>query len=137
MLLLPIIKAVEKIYHCALRFVHCVLYDMMGWLSLAERHNKHRYLFIYLSPYFHTSVILYWNFGPHLPWAEFGKSTFHFSAPNSWNDLQSTLKINTLPTYGQFKTMITKLLASVCNCWNSFFFILICDSTAHMGLPAV
>lgn len=49
------LKPLDAIYHCAIRFItgdnykthHCILYQHVGWTSLAVRLEKHALLFIY------------------------------------------------------------------------------------------
>lgn len=74
-MILPL-KPIDTVYHSALKCItsryslHTILYDKVGWSSLAERYKQHCYLFIYkvlvgkLPPY--ISMMLDWKFGPYL-----------------------------------------------------------------------
>ena len=46
-----------------------------------------------------------------VPWAHssLGMTAFSFTAPNSWNALQSNLKMTALPTVGLLNSMISEL----------------------------
>lgn len=136
------LKSLDSVYHSALRFItgdkydthHCILYDKVGWPSLADRRNTHWYMFIFKAiigklPSYIT-MLLDWNYGPYLTrstdWlrlkvprvqTELGKSAFCFSAPAAWNDLQLTLKIDSFISHGQFRNLIAGLPATVCNCF--------------------
>lgn len=53
----------------------------------------------------------------------FKNSASSFIAQNSWNDLQHTLKINSLSIYEQCKSLTTNLSTSCYNCFNWFSFV--------------
>ena len=50
------LKSLDSVYHSSLRFItgdsysthHCILYNKVGWPSLATRRDQHWFLFIYL-----------------------------------------------------------------------------------------
>ncbi|KAJ8245109.1 hypothetical protein GJAV_G00275360 [Gymnothorax javanicus] len=137
------LKPLDSVYHSALRFVtgasynshHCLLYDMVGWSSLEMWRNRHWLLFILkallgkLLPNISMLLTQYENPYPtrsndwlmlEVPCArtELGKTAFQFSAPYSWNLLQSTLKLVSLPSFNQFKAKIRDLLVSSCVCFD-------------------
>ena len=75
-------------------------------------------------------MLLDWSYGPCLTrssdWlmlkvpraqSELGKTAFSVNAPTSWNNLQQTLRIGHLISFGQFKALISGLPESVCNCF--------------------
>ena len=137
-----VLKPLDTVYHSALRFIsgdhyrthHCTLYERVGWPSLADRRNKHWYLFIFKA--IDGSLPLYlkslqeWNPVTYntrsSDWltlkvpktnSELGKIGFCFSAPTTWNELQLHFKIDAPITYGHFRSLITNLPTSVCNCF--------------------
>ena len=132
----------DTVYHSALRFMtgesysthHCTLYERAGWPSLTERRTRHWYQFIFksidgkLPPY--IRMLVDWKKNTYQTrssdWlqlevpsvhSELGKSAFCFDAPDSWNTLQLTLKINAPISYGQFNNMLLDLPTSVCSCF--------------------
>ena len=137
------LKPLDSVYHSALRFItgdpysthHCTLYNKVGWSSLSVRRDLHLHLFTYkaiigMLPLY-VSSLLTWPASSHhtrsndwltlhVPrvYTELGRSAFSFSAPSAWNSLQSTLKMNSLVSFGHFKSMIVNLLSSVCTCFN-------------------
>ena len=137
-----VLKPLDTVYHSALRFIsgehyrthHCILYDRVGWPSLADRRNKHWYLFIFkvidgTLPLYLKSL-LDWNPVTYRTrssdWltlkvrktnTELGKTAFCFNAPTTWNELQNNFKICSPITYGHFKSLIVDLPTSVCNCF--------------------
>ena len=129
------------LYHSAIRFItgasynthHCALYDLVGWPSLALRRDIHWYLFIFKTligkhpPY--LTQLLSWNTGSYqtrssdllllkVPRAQsrLAKCSFSFNAPYSWNALQRTLKMDSMPSLVNFKSVIMQYCTSVCNC---------------------
>ena len=99
-----------------------------------ERRNKHWYLFVFKAligkqpPY--ISSLLEYNIRSYgtrssdwlvlktpLVYSELGKSAFHYDAPSSWNDLQQSLKIEVLPSFGEFRTLITNHCETSCMCF--------------------
>ena len=118
------LKPLDSVYHSALRFItgdhydthHCIVYSKVGWSSLADRCNKHWYRFIFKAltgkqPYY----IIYLK-TPRVA-SELGKTAFSVSAPNSWNVLQLSLKLETLPSLSVFKGMLSNHCVSICNCF--------------------
>ncbi len=47
--------------------------------------------------------------------SELRKTTFNFSAPDSWNKIQQQIKINILLTFNQFRHVISNLPNTTCN----------------------
>ena len=136
------LKSLDSVYHSALRFItgdsysthHCILYDKVGWSPLAVRRDQHWYLFVFkaiigkLPPY--LASLLVWKSRPNITrsndWLTLevphvrtnqGKTAFHYSAPNSWNYLQLSLKINQTITLEKFRGLLTGPQAHVCNCF--------------------
>ena len=137
-----ILKPLDIVYHSALRFIsgenyrthHCVLYDRVGWSSLADRRNKHWYLFIFKaidgSLPMYIKSLLEWNPVTYRTrssdWltlkvcktnTKLGETAFCFNAPTTWNNLQLRFKISSSITYGHFRSLIADLPTSVCNCF--------------------
>ena len=104
------LKTLDSVYHPALRFItgdiynthHCILYNKVGWPSLAIRRDQHWFLFVYKAiigrsaPYLKS--LLQWRTSSYqtrsqdclmleTPFAsfEFGKSAFKFCASDTWN----------------------------------------------------
>ena len=136
------LKQLDSVYHSALRFItgdsydthHCMLYSKVGWPSLSTRRNHRWYLFIHkaisgkLPPY--ISSLLKWNVGTQLtrssswltldvPFArtELGSTAFSVDAPDTWNSLQQTFKLEALPSIVVFRRLLVNLCSSSCNCF--------------------
>ena len=45
------------------------------------------------------------------------KAKLAYMVPDTWNDLQYTLKLNTLVFIGEFKSLITNNFTPVCSCF--------------------
>lgn len=137
------LKPLDSVYHSALRFItgdpfkthHCSLYEKVGWTSLSLRRELHWFLFIFKSligkqpPY--LSAMLDWNsqsFNTRssellllkVPRAhsKLGTTAFSYSAPTSWNALQSNFNMTILPTFSSFKSMISDFHHHHCICFN-------------------
>ena len=136
------LKPLDSVYHSAIRFItgdsydthHCILYDRVGWSSLAERRKLHWHLFLYKAiigdcPNYITSL-LEWTSGPYrtrsndrltlkVPriFTEFGESAFSYCGPDSWNNLQDSLKLNSLVSMNHFRTLVTNQVNKTCNCY--------------------
>ena len=136
------LKILDSVYHSALRFItgekydthHCILYNKVGWSSLADRRKKHWYLFIFKALIgkqpLYISSMLEWYTGAYMtrsnnlmllraPRAssDLGKSAFSVDAPNSWNALQHSLRLKSLPSLGEFKRLLSDHCVSICNCF--------------------
>ena len=138
-----VLKILDPVYHSAIRFItddayqthHCNLYDKVGWPSLSKRRDIHWYLFIFKSligkqPPYITGMLDQKNIGRYSTrssdllllkrpnaGSNLRQHSFMFTAPKMWNDLQKSLKIRTLPTLKQFRTLISGQCTSVCNCF--------------------
>lgn len=116
------------------------LLDIKMHMSIpSELRDRHMYLFIYKAlvgklPSCITSL-LNWSFRAYqtlafsassssLYWAR--KICFYFFPSTIWNILHSSLKINSLVTLSQCKSMITRLSASVCTRFNWVVFRIFC-----------
>ncbi len=115
----------------------CCFHSQITRLSLSFIHKS----LIGHSPPYITSM-LDWTTGPYqtrstnclmlqVPrvYSELGKSAFSFCAPNTWNYLQHILRIDTLTTPGQFKTMMSQCAIVFTECCP----LLIC-LTLHISL---
>ena len=137
------LKSLDSVYHAALRFItgdsylthHCILYNKVGWPSLATRRDQHWFLFIYKaligsSPSYLTSL-LNWKSTPYgtrsqtlmlleIPQAstDLGKSAFKYCAPHTWNTLQASLKYSSLVPLGRFQSDLSILISLNCTCFN-------------------
>ena len=126
----------DATYHGALRFItgckslthRDTLYDKVGWPSLSTRRLHHWYIFIYkaliglLPPYLSSYLTITSNprynlrsedfLNASVPRArtEYGKSAFAYSAPKTWNQLQTTVKLTTLVSLRRFKLLISNLV---------------------------
>ena len=137
------LEPLKTAYHSAIRFItgdafrthHCLLYDKVNWLSPENRRKLHLYMFIFkaltgkLPPYISSMFSLKSN--PHstrsTDWITFevpfrrsdlGKTAFSALAPNTWNQLQDSLKLVKLPSIGKFKELVMDSCISVCTCYN-------------------
>ena len=141
------LKTLDSIYHSALRFItgdsymthHCILYNKVGWPSLATRRDQHWFIFVYKAligsspPYLHS--LLQWKTGsyntrsqaylmletPHNPnphaSTQFGKTAFKYCAPHTWNTLQASLKYTSLVSLARFQSDISTLISLNCTCF--------------------
>ena len=136
------LKVLDTVYHSAIRFItqanydthHCHLYQLVGWTSLALRRKLHWYQFIFkaisgkLPPY--LTNLLDRNLSSHATrsseWLLFrvprtstllGETAFSYAAPSSWNLIQKELKLDSLPTLPEFRTMVSSLCVSNCTCF--------------------
>ena len=136
------LKPLDAIYHSALRFItgdpydthHCTLYLKVGWPALSTRRDHHWFVFIYKAllnkapPY--ISSLLQSNSSTHrtrsqnhipllVPRAntDLGKTAFGFSAPFTWNQLQSILKMDSMISLSQFKNLLSNLIVWNCHCF--------------------
>ncbi len=132
----------DTIYHSALRFItgnsynthHCDLYSKVGWPSLSNRRDRHWNLFILkaitgLLPSY-INLLVSFNAGLYhtrsKDWltlqvpsvnSKLGKTSFSYCAPTTWNTLQNHLKLNSLLSLGQFKSLTTSYFTSNCSCF--------------------
>ena len=137
------LKTLDSVYHSALRFItgdtynthHCILYNKVGWPSLAIRRDQHWFLFVYKAiigrsaPYLKS--LLQWRTSSYqtcsqdslmletpLASFEFGKSAFKCCASDTWNTLQGSLKYNILVPLDRFKSDISSFINLDCTCFN-------------------
>ena len=138
-----LLKQLDTVYHSALRWItgddygthHCTLYVNAGLSSLSERRDKHWHLFLYkalagMLPTYICSMLtpndgIYQTRSgdflrlkvPHTR-TGLGSTAFSVSGPTSWNLLQNSLKLSSLPSLGQFKGMIQNIFYRDCSCFN-------------------
>ena len=136
------LRPLEAVYHSALRFItgdgylthHCTLYEKVGWPSLAVRREHHCLLFIYKAlcgklPLYLSSLLNIKDTGhstraqahirytcPHMN-SELGKSAFMYYAPDKWDKIQDSLKLDRLVSTETFKALIEDSLHSDCTCF--------------------
>ena len=138
-----VLKSLDTVYHSALRFItgdrflthHCVLYGRVGWPSLAARREEHCLLFIYKAligklPLYLSSLLNHVDSNyctrsqSHIRLSiprvrtEQGKTAFSFYAPDKWNRLQDSIKLDQLIPLNLFKTLLQETLREVCTCFN-------------------
>lgn len=137
------LKPLDALYHRSLRFItgekflthHCVLYQKVGWPPLAVRRQQHCLLFIYQAlcgklPNYLSSLLTVNNLNyrtrlqSHLRLSvprvntELGKTAFRFYAPDKWNRLQDSLKLEQLVSYQKaFPILVDKHLCFNCTCF--------------------
>ena len=137
------LEPLKTAYHSAIRFItgdafrthHCLLYDKVGWLSLENRRKLHLYMLIFkaligkLPPYINSMLSLKSN--PYASrsssWitldtpfmkSDLGKTAFSSLAPRTWNHLQDTFKLDTLPSARKFKELVIGCCVAVCTCFD-------------------
>ena len=116
-----LLNKLDAVNHSAIHFVtkapytthHCDLYTLVGWHSLHTRRQIHWLQGIYKSllgkapPYLSTLVTIaaptrwtrsskYISLVTLKANSSFGRLSFQYSAANDWNDLQKSLKLETL-----------------------------------------
>ncbi len=130
-----IFKPLYSVYHSAQRY--CLQHSSLSFIthfgssSLVEWCSFHWYLSIYkaiighLPPYVTTLL----NYSYHTRFSssgsvntELGKSTFSVFPPITWNILQSSLKLSSLASISQFRSLITYNSVTVYSCLKWFFF---------------
>lgn len=137
-----LLNKLDVIYHSAIRFVtgapykthHCKLYSLVKWPSLQTRRKLHWLLFIYKSligklPNYLSSLLqihkpsrtlrssCYIRLTVPKTQKEFGKTSFQFSAPNDWNNLQETLKLTSFVPTACFIKSVSAILQDKCTCF--------------------
>ena len=138
------LKPLNAVFHSALRFItgdrylthHCILYEKVGWPSLEVRREQHCLLFIYKAlcgklPLYLTSLLKLCTSGYntrsqtqlrlHIPRmkCELGKTAFSFYAPDRWNRLQESLKLDNLVSIESFKVLLDEVFLrdQSCSCY--------------------
>lgn len=132
------LQPVDSTNQSALRFIpgnsyhahHCVLENekknKLGSSFLSERSNNSRYLFIFnallwKAPHYIASL-LNWNFDTYPAyfndWLKLELQVWLLllllMPKSTWTELQHTLRLDTLSSTGQFKTMIRNPCSSPC-----------------------
>ncbi len=138
-----ILKKLDYVYHAALRFVtcasshthHCTLYELVGWSSLSQRRKIHMLLFTAKAllgklPSYICSLLSYYtcHYSTRSTdrlllivsrvYTEFGKNAFSFYAPFLWNETQSILMLEKLPSLNTFKNVLWSNCKETCKCFN-------------------
>uniref|UniRef100_A0A8K9X9K5 Reverse transcriptase domain-containing protein n=1 Tax=Oncorhynchus mykiss TaxID=8022 RepID=A0A8K9X9K5_ONCMY len=136
-----ILNKLDAVYHSAIRFVtkapytthHCDLYALVGWPSLHTRRQTHWLHVIYktllgkIPPYLSSLVTIasptcstrssrYISLVTPKTNSFFGRLSFQFSAANDWNELQKSLKLETLISLTSFKHQLSEQLTDYCTC---------------------
>ena len=138
---LSILKPLDTVCHSALRFIigdsflthHCTLYGKVGWPSLTTCREQHCLLFMYKAlcgkvPDYLSSLLnvkpasyrtrsqAYISLCTPRINSEHGKSAFSFYAPDKWNKLQASLKMDNLVSIESFKALLEIELHKTCTC---------------------
>uniref|UniRef100_A0A8K9X5I7 Reverse transcriptase domain-containing protein n=1 Tax=Oncorhynchus mykiss TaxID=8022 RepID=A0A8K9X5I7_ONCMY len=136
-----LLNKLDADYHSAIRFVtkapytthHCDLYALVGWTSLHNRRQIHWLHVIYktllgkVPPYLSSLVTIasptcstrssrYISLVTPKTNYLFGRLSFQFSAANDWNELQKSLKLETLISLTSFKHQLSEQLTDYCTC---------------------
>uniref|UniRef100_A0A8K9X1H2 Reverse transcriptase domain-containing protein n=1 Tax=Oncorhynchus mykiss TaxID=8022 RepID=A0A8K9X1H2_ONCMY len=136
-----LLNKLDAVYHSAIRFVtkapyttrHCDLYALVGWPSLHTRRQTHWLHVIYktllgkVPPYLSSLVTIasptcstrssrYISLVTPKTNSFFGRLSFQFSAANDWNELQKSLKLETLISLTSFKHQLSEQLTDYCTC---------------------
>ena len=136
------LRQLDTVYHSALRFItgdhfrthHCTLYQAVGWPSLTIRRTQHLLMYVYKAilgklPSYLTSLITWRSSHHHTrsqDWlvlavpqvrTDLGKSAFSYSAPRVWNEIQETIRLDTLVPLGSFKNLIKDTMVVICTCF--------------------
>jgi hypothetical protein len=136
-----LLNKLDAVYHNAIRFVtkapytthHCDLYALVGWPSLHTRRQTHWLQVIYktllgkVPPYLSSLVTIaaptcssrssrYISLVTPKTNSSFGRLSFQFSAANDWNQLQKSLKLETLISLTIFRHQLSEQLTDYCTC---------------------
>uniref|UniRef100_A0A8C7DT40 Reverse transcriptase domain-containing protein n=1 Tax=Oncorhynchus kisutch TaxID=8019 RepID=A0A8C7DT40_ONCKI len=136
-----LLNKLDAVYHSAIRFItkapytthHCDLYALVGWPSLHTRRQTHWLHVIYktllgkVPPYLSSLVTIasptcstrssrYISLVTPKTNSFFGRLSFQFSAANDWNELQKSLKLETLISLTSFKHQLSEQLTDYCTC---------------------
>uniref|UniRef100_A0A8L0DUF3 Reverse transcriptase domain-containing protein n=1 Tax=Oncorhynchus mykiss TaxID=8022 RepID=A0A8L0DUF3_ONCMY len=136
-----LLNKLDAVYHSAIRFVtkapytthHCDLYALVGWPSLHTRRQTHWLHVIYktllgkVPPYLSSLVTIasptcstrssrYISLVTPKTNSFFGRLSLQFSAANDWNELQKSLKLETLISLTSFKHQLSEQLTDYCTC---------------------
>ena len=137
------LKPLDVVYHSVLRFIldcdfrthHCDLYNAVGWPSLSSRREQHCLLFIFKAisgklPLYLSSLVKHkiplqqtrsasyitLQVTPRPADYRLGESAFLYYAPEKWNKLQASLKLKSLPSIHNFKTLLDIAFKDICTC---------------------
>uniref|UniRef100_A0A8K9X3J7 Reverse transcriptase domain-containing protein n=1 Tax=Oncorhynchus mykiss TaxID=8022 RepID=A0A8K9X3J7_ONCMY len=130
-----LLNKLDAVHHSAIRFVtkapytthHCDLYALIGWPSLHTRRQTYWLQVIYktllgkVPPYLSSLVTIaaptcstcssrYISLVNPKANSSFGRLSFQFSAANDWNELQKSLKLETLISPTSFKHQLSEQL---------------------------
>ena len=136
-----LLNKLDAVYHSAIRLVtkapnathHCDLYALVGWPSLHTRRQTYWLQVIYktllgkVPPYLCSLVAIaahtcsmrssrYISLVTPRANSSFGRLSFQFSAANYWNELQKSLKLETLISLTSFKHQLSEQLTDHCTC---------------------
>ena len=137
-----VLKPLDAVFHSALRFItgygfrthHCDLYTQVNWPSLENRRKQHLLLLIfkalagkvplYLSSLLKHREISYFTRSqsyitlevPHTS-SKLGETAFYSYAPVKWNEIQKSLKMDTLISVKDFKVLIDGFYSENCTCF--------------------
>ena len=135
-----LLSTLDVVYHSAIRFVtkapyithHCDLCALVGWPSLHICCQTHWLQVIYKSllgkaPYLSSLVTIAtptrsmrssWYISLVIPKANtcFSRLSFQFSAANDWNELQTSLKLESHIFLSNFKHRLSEQLTNYCTC---------------------
>uniref|UniRef100_A0A8K9WQN7 Reverse transcriptase domain-containing protein n=1 Tax=Oncorhynchus mykiss TaxID=8022 RepID=A0A8K9WQN7_ONCMY len=136
-----LLNKLDAVYHSAICFVtkapyttyHCDLYALVGWPSLHTRRQTHWLQVIYktllgkVPPYLSSLVTIaaptcstrssiYISLVTPKTNSSFGCLSFQFSAANDWNELQKSLKLETLIFLTGFRYQLSEQLTDYCTC---------------------
>ncbi len=135
-----LLKKLDSIYKTAIRFVTktpscshpCILYKMVGWSSLYQRRKIHVLLFTAKAllgklPTYICNLLSYYtcnystrnSYKLHLTipivCSEFGKTVFSSYGPRLWNEMQSVMMLETIPSLNICRNPLDKYLEETCN----------------------
>ena len=137
-----VLSKLDTIYHSAIRFVtgapylthRCDLYSLIQWPSLHIRRQIHWFSYIYKSiigktpPYLSSLLNIatkslnlrsskYINLDLPSVRIDFGCHSFQYSAAFDWNELQKTLKLDSLISLPCLKKQLHEIVTDdVCSC---------------------
>lgn len=138
-----ILRSLDSVYHASLHFItnakslthHCILYYLVGWMSLTIHRQQHWYIFIYKAilgkPPAYLCTLLCVSCGSHQlrssRWlhlnvprilTDLGKTAFSYHAPWTWSNLQKDLRLETLTPINEFKGIIKNVVTETCACFS-------------------
>uniref|UniRef100_A0A8K9XKY4 Reverse transcriptase domain-containing protein n=1 Tax=Oncorhynchus mykiss TaxID=8022 RepID=A0A8K9XKY4_ONCMY len=134
-----LLNKLDAVYHSTIHFVtkapytthHCDLYALVGWPSLHTRRQNHWLIYKTMlgkvPPYLNSLVTIaaatcstrssrYISLVTPKTNSSFGRLSFQFSAAFDWNELQQSLKLETLISLTSFKHQLSEQLTDFCTC---------------------